>query len=109
MMEPNPYQSSGTPNPLIPSPNVNRLWRARNILLLTPLAVIITGLVSAAISFLYFDANFVLLSRDNDPLLGVKALAILFVPPTLVLVGMLSCAVLTCQEQTAKASKNRPR
>jgi hypothetical protein len=90
MSNPNPYQPPRTTDPLTTVKAVKRGVGLLVILLLTPVAVVITGGISCAAGATYFNA-FGNLTGPPDH--GLVALSIFLVPPILVLLGMLGWAV----------------
>jgi hypothetical protein len=86
MAEPNPYKPPQSPEPLKPIQVAKRGLGLLAIILLTPVAVLITGGISCAAGAAYFDAH------QNAPWPVERALTIFLVPPLLVLVGMICWA-----------------
>ncbi len=90
MSDPNPYTPPQVPDPLTTTKVVKRGVGLVVLLLLTPVAVIITGGISCAAGAMYFEAH----SHDPppgyDPL--AVAMAIFLAPPLFVLVAMLGWA-----------------
>ena len=90
MSDPNPYTPPLVPDPLTTTKVVKRGLGLVVILLLTPLAVVITGGISCLAGARYFEAN----SHDPgayDPL--AIAMVIFLAPPLFVLFTMLGWAV----------------
>ena len=87
MAEPNPYEPPQTPVPLKPAQVAKRGLGLLAIILLTPLAVLITGGISCFAGATYFEAN------QTTPWSAERGLAIFLVPPLIVLVGMIGWAV----------------
>ena len=92
MGEPNPYESPHTGQPLAPVQVVKRGIGAATILLLTPVAVLITGGISCGASILYTDS---VSAPASPPILRLNdvGLAIFLVPPAAVLIGMIVWAI----------------
>ena len=88
MSDPNPYQPPQTPEPLTTAKIVKRGLGVVAILLLTPVAVAIAGGVSCAAGMAYLGS----MEKETDATVST-AVAISFIPPALVLIGMLCWAV----------------
>ena len=96
MSERNPYQPPQSPEPLKVEQVVKRGVGLAVILMLTPMAVVITGGISC------FGAAYysVTVPSDTEPSMNI-ALAIFLVPPALVLLGMLSWAAMRAMQGRA--------
>ncbi len=101
MSEPNPYQPPQSPEPLTTTKVVKRGVGLAVILLLTPVAVIITGGISCAAGAAYLRLY------DNIPTDSMlnTALAIFLIPPAFVLFGMLSWAAVRWPHRQPVRSK----
>jgi hypothetical protein len=90
--EPNPYEPPQRPGPLKPVQIVKRGLGVVTVLLLTPVAVLITGSASCAVSA-------VTMNLSGNFLPGTVDLTVFIAPPLLVLVAMLWWAVRTYRRQ----------
>jgi hypothetical protein len=90
MSDPSPYQPPQSPDPLSTAKAVKRGVGLLVILLLTPVAVVITGGISCAAGATYFNAFG---NLKGPPDHGLVALSIFLIPPILVLLGMLGWAI----------------
>jgi hypothetical protein len=92
MSDPNPYTPPQVPDPLTTTKAVKRGLGLVVILLLTPVAIVITGGISCAAGAAYFNQ----FGNESDPLMRgdplAVALSIFLVPPVFVLVAMLGWA-----------------
>ena len=97
MSDPNPYEPPQTPEPLTTEKVVKRGLGVVAILLLTPLAVAIAGGISCAAGMAFLGST----GKETDATVGT-ACAISFIPPALVLIGMLWWAVKRGAFQSAR-------
>lgn len=92
MSDPNPYTPPQVPDPLTTTTVVKRGLGLVVILLLTPVAVVVTGGISCAAGAAYFNQ----FGNESDPLMRgdplAVAMSIFLVPPLIVLVAMLGWA-----------------